>query len=140
MRYNFASLEKEMEAPTKTAEEGYVYCMVNDAMPGLVKIGMTCDDPETRARELSGATGVPFPFRVIISKKVVDPRTKEAAIHELLSALGFRVNEKREFFNCALGIVDLLFALIDGSDVRTGSMAQTSAVVRKYAVNVVKEE
>ncbi len=120
------------------AEVGYVYCMVNDAMPGLVKIGMTCEDPEQRARELSSATGVPFPFRVIVSKKVVDPRGKEAAIHELLSALGFRVNEKREFFNCALGIVDLLFALIDGWDVRTGAMAQTSAVVRKYAVQVVK--
>jgi hypothetical protein len=129
-----------MEAPTKTIEEGYVYCMINDAMPGLVKIGMTCDDPEARARELSSATGVPFPFRVMVSKKVVDPRAKEAALHELLSALGFRVNEKREFFNCAIGIVDLLFALIDGSDVRTGSMSQTSAVVRKYAVNVVKEE
>jgi len=119
---------------------GYVYCMVNDAMPGLVKIGMTCEDPEHRARELSSATGVPFPFRVIVSKKVVNPRAKESAIHELLSALGFRVNEKREFFNCALGIVDLLFALIDGWDVQTGAMAQTSAVVRKYAVQVVKIE
>jgi hypothetical protein len=101
---------------------------------------MTCEDPEHRARELSSATGVPFPFRVIVSKKVVNPRAKESAIHELLSALGFRVNEKREFFNCALGIVDLLFALIDGWDVQTGAMAQTSAVVRKYAVQVVKIE
>jgi hypothetical protein len=125
--------------PTQAEEEvGYVYCMANDAMPGLVKIGMTCEDPEHRARELSSATGVPYPFRVIVSKKVVNPRAKESAIHELLSALGFRVNEKREFFNCALGIVDLLFALIDGWDVRSGSLAQTSAVVRKYAVQVVK--
>ena len=121
-------------------EEGHVYCLVNDGMPGLVKIGMTHEDPEDRAKELSGATGVPYPFRVIVSKRVANPREKERAIHELLSALGFRVNEKREFFNCALGIVDLLFALIDGTDVRSGSVAQTSAVVRKYAVNVVKVE
>jgi hypothetical protein len=121
-------------------EEGHVYCLVNDGMPGLVKIGMTHEDPEDRAKELSGATGVPYPFRVIVSKRVANPREKERAIHELLSALGFRINEKREFFNCALGIVDLLFALIDGTDVRSGSLAQTSAVVRKYAVNVVKLE
>jgi hypothetical protein len=121
-------------------EQGYVYAMTNDAMPGLVKIGMTCDDPENRAKELSSATGVPFPFRVVVCKKVHFPKAKEAAIHELLSALGFRVNEKREFFNCALGIVDLLFALIDGTDVRVDSMAQSSAVVRKYTVNVVKAE
>ena len=128
-----------MEIETAEAPSiGYVYCMVNDAMPGLVKIGMTCEEPEHRAKELSSATGVPFPFRVVVSKKVVNPKEKEHAIHELLSALGFRVNEKREFFNCALGIVDHLFALIDGWDVQTGGVAQSSAVVRKYAVQVVK--
>lgn len=114
--------------------------MTNTAMPGLVKIGMTCDSPEERAKELSSATGVPYPFQVVVCKKVYNPKAKEAAIHELLSALGYRVNEKREFFNCALGIVDLLFALLDGTEVQTNSIAQTSAVVRKYAVNVVKEE
>jgi hypothetical protein len=61
-------------------------------------------------------------------------------MHDLLSALGFRVNERREFFNCALGIVDYLFALIDGTEVQVASLAQSSAVVRKYAVNVLKLE
>jgi len=119
-------------------EDGFVYCMTNEGMPGLVKIGMTTNDPEERARELSGATGVPYPFRVVVCKKVYNPAEKEKAIHELLSALGFRVNERREFFNCSLAIVDLLFALIDGTDVQTNAIAQTSAVVRKYAVSVVK--
>ena len=118
--------------------EGFVYAMTNEAMPGLVKIGMTCDHPEERAKELSSATGVPFPFKVVVCKKVHNPREKEAAMHELLSALGFRVNEKREFFNCSLQIVDYLFALIDGTEVQVGSLTQSSAVVRKYAVNVLK--
>lgn len=120
--------------------EGYVYAMTNEGMPGLVKIGMTCESPDERAKELSSATGVPYPFKVIVCKKVYAPRAKEAAIHELLSTLGFRINERREFFNCALPIVDLLFALIDGTEVQTNSFAQTSAVIRKYAVMVVKEE
>lgn len=120
-------------------KEGYVYCMSNMSMPGLLKIGMTLDDPDERAKELSSATGVPYPFRVEMCKKVVNPRLKEKAMHELLSALGFRVNEKREFFNCAIGIVDLLFNLIDGVDVAIVNTAANS-VVRKYAVNVVKLE
>jgi T5orf172 domain len=124
------------EGPT----EGYVYCMTNEAMPGLVKIGMTCDEPETRAKELSSATGVPFPFRIYICKKVWNPRLKEQALHELLAVLGFRVNEKREFFNCALGIVDLLFAVIDGTDVQVQDISTAPAVAKKYAVNVVKLE
>jgi hypothetical protein len=100
---------------------------------------MTLDDPDERAKELSSATGVPYPFRVEMCKKVVNPRIKEKAMHELLSALGFRVNEKREFFNCAVGIVDLLFHLIDGVDVAVVNTA-ANTVVRKYAVNVVKLE
>jgi hypothetical protein len=118
--------------------EGYVYCMSNVSMPGLFKIGMTTDDPETRAKELSSATGVPFPFHVEYCKKVVLPREKEKAIHELLSGLGYRVNEKREFFNCPMHIIDLLFVLIDGIDVSISIRA--TPVTRKYAVNIVKLE
>jgi hypothetical protein len=121
-----------------TINEGYVYAMNNEAMPGLIKIGMTTDTPEERAKELSSATGVPFPFKVIVCKKVHNPKVKEAAIHELLSTLGFRVNERREFFNCSLQVVDHLFALIDGTEVAVASLGQSSAVVRKYAVNVLK--
>ena len=128
-----AAVTNEMEI-----REGYVYCLSNESMKGLLKIGMTTDDPEERAKELSSATGVPYPFRVEMCKKVANPRAKEKAIHDLLSALGYRVNEKREFFNCALGIVDLLFVLIDGVDVQISNVQANTAVVRKYAVNVVK--
>ena len=122
---------------SKMEEEGYVYCMSNECMPGLFKIGMTLDDPETRAKELSSATGVPFPFRVEITKKVARPREKEHALHELLGVLGFRVNDKREFFNCGRVVIEHLFGLIDGTDVVVSNI-QTSAVVRNYAINVVK--
>jgi hypothetical protein len=121
-------------------EAGYVYCLTNPSMPGLVKIGMTTNDPEERAAELSSATGVPTPFRVEVCKKVWRPKEKEHAIHELLSVLGYRLNEKREFFTCGLGVVDHLFALIDGTEISVGNVGATSAVVRKYAVNVVKSE
>ena len=60
-------------------------------------------------------------------------------MHELLSILGYRVNERREFFNCSRIIVEHLFALIDGTDVCVSSM-QTTAIVRNFAINVVKLE
>ena len=106
---------------------GYIYCMTNSAMPGLVKIGMTLDHPEERAAELSSVTGVPARFEVAISKRVVEPEAKEAAIHDLLSRLGYRFNERREFFTCGLEIVGLLFAVIDGVEVEIGN-AETIAV------------
>ena len=105
-------------------------------MPGIVKIGMTLHDtPEERARELSHVTGVPSPFCVAISKRIVDPRAKETAVHELLTTLGFRVNEKREFFRCSLNTVGLLFAVIDGWDVIIGD-AETFPVMKKSTVVV----
>jgi hypothetical protein len=108
-------------------------------MPGLLKIGMTTDDPEERAHELSSVTGVPAPFRVAISKRIVRPHEKERAIHELLASLGFRVNDKREFFNCSLAVVGLLFAVIDGTEMNIGD-AETIPVARRQNVQVEKLE
>jgi hypothetical protein len=117
--------------------EGYIYCLTNASMPGIVKIGMTLDDPESRARELSSVTGVPTPFCVAISKRIVRPHEKERAIHDLLSTLGFRVNDKREFFNCSLNIVGLLFTVVDGTEETIHDTASLP-VVRKQNVKVEK--
>lgn len=127
-----ASCESSSEAGT-----GYIYCMSNESMPGLLKIGMTMESPDERAKELSSSTGVPTPFRVEISKCVMEPYEKEQLIHKLLGELGFRVNERREFFNCSLKSVEYLFALIDGTNVVIGN-TETSAIVRKLTVNVIK--
>ena len=120
-------------------KEGYVYCFTNACMPGLVKIGMTTDSPEERARELSSVTGVPSPFCVAISKRIANPRQKEKAIHDLLTSMGFRVSDNREFFKCSLNIVGLLFAVIDGKDVSIQDSAAIP-ILRKQNVNVEKLE
>ena len=41
------------------ATDGYLYILVNQYVPSLVKIGYTDRDPHVRAAELSGTTGVP---------------------------------------------------------------------------------
>ena len=79
--------------PTKP---GWVYILTNEAMPGMVKIGLTTRTPKERAAELSGATGVPLPFVVAWARAVSDCAYVEKAVHRMLDDK--RVNGKRESF------------------------------------------
>jgi hypothetical protein len=62
----------------------------------MVKIGMTVRDVETRAKEISGATGVPTPWVPIYSFKCFNSYKLEQELHVHLDAV--RVNENREMF------------------------------------------
>lgn len=75
--------------------EGYVYILTNDAMPGLIKIGMTTGLPEARAAQLQ-TTGVPLPFSVAHSVYSPDCASLEADVHQSLPDA--RVSGSREFF------------------------------------------
>ena len=93
---------------------GYIYCLSNDSMPGLLKIGEIHTDgrtPEDRVRELY-TTGVPLPFTIEFAKKVANPAEAEARIHAFISDK--RVNPRREFFKVTPEYVRRLFDLIDG--------------------------
>ncbi len=80
--------------------EGYVYILTNPAMPGLVKIGHTARHPQTRAAELTAATGVPARFVVAWAHPVRDHEALEALAHGRLARC--RANENREFFRCTV--------------------------------------
>ena len=60
---------------------GWVYLIVNKAMPGLVKIGFSTKDPKLRARELNN-TGSPYPYEVVYDVLVCQPRKIEKHLHE----------------------------------------------------------
>lgn len=75
---------------------GWVYVVVNRAMPALVKIGYSTKDPVIRARELAN-TGSPHPYQVIYDALVDNPRLVESQVHEHLSKL----REGREWFRCS---------------------------------------
>ncbi|GAB3933455.1 hypothetical protein GCM10027614_04380 [Micromonospora vulcania] len=70
---------------------GVIYILANQYMPGLLKIGQTTRDPETRVREISRATGVPADFEIIYDEIVSDVDAAEAMIHTQLAAS--RVNK-----------------------------------------------
>src|SRR5262249_41206907 len=80
------------------AHAGYVYVLMNPSMEGLVKIGKTSRDPESRVSELSGATGVATPFVLVYKAFFVDCTTAEQLIHTALERKGHRVSQNREFF------------------------------------------
>ena len=74
----------------------YVYVLVNKSMPDMVKIGMTIREVDQRAKEISGATGVPTPWIPVFSFKCFNSHKLEQEIHEHLDAV--RVSGNREMF------------------------------------------
>lgn len=74
---------------------GYVYVLINPALTGQVKIGMTTNSPDQRAAELS-TTGVPHQFVVVYAEHVRDCEKVERLLHGRLAEV--RVNPNREFF------------------------------------------
>lgn len=94
---------------------GYVYCMTNLAMPGLVKIGITIDLAARRDKLFS--TGVPLPFEIAFARKLentITPLQAERTLFRIFAQ--HRVHPKREFFRLALDPVSAAFSLF-GSDV-----------------------
>ncbi|MDE2370279.1 MAG: GIY-YIG nuclease family protein [Burkholderiales bacterium] len=79
---------------------GWVYVIVNKAMPGVVKVGHSMKDPVLRARELGG-TGIPHPFEVAFDDVVEDPRRIELQAHSVLEEC--RESANREWFRCGVG-------------------------------------
>jgi hypothetical protein len=74
----------------------YVYVLVNKSVPNMVKIGMTTNTPDERARQISAATGVPTPWICVYSFECYRSDLLEEEIHEYFFAE--RVNNKREMF------------------------------------------
>lgn len=75
-----------------------VYILVNEAMPGLVKVGKTTGDLAARIRGLF-QTGVPLPFELFYACEVTDCSFVELKLH---NAFGdHRLSRNREFFRIA---------------------------------------
>jgi hypothetical protein len=84
-------------------------------MPGILKVGMTDRTPDIRLNEAnnSGTWTIPS-YKIVIAKKVLNPKQKELTLHMLLSQYTERIHPKREFFRVSEEEVKTLFDLIDG--------------------------
>ena len=78
----------------------WVYILSNPTTPSLLKIGYTKLDPDTRASQISRATGVALPYKVEWAFKCFNGEQLEGEVHRYLKE--DRVNNNREFFEIDL--------------------------------------
>ena len=62
----------------------FVYILINEAMPGYIKIGRTSTSVEQRMKELD-KTSVPLPFQCYYAARVEDDQTLERTLHAALA-------------------------------------------------------
>ena len=93
-------------------QPGTVYALTNEAMPGLVKIGMTTRDIVVRMRELSNWAGVPLPFTCIAAVRVEHVSVVEANLHRVFAVA--RLSQTREFFRVSTESVAAAMRLVAG--------------------------
>ncbi|HNR81729.1 MAG TPA: GIY-YIG nuclease family protein [Candidatus Pacearchaeota archaeon] len=97
--------------------ENIVYVLVNEAMPGYVKIGKT-NNLEQRIRSLD-TTGVPLPFECFYACAVKDADFVERQI--LDAFMDHRVRSSREFFEIAPERAVAILKLVEIKNVTPGS-------------------
>jgi len=91
-----------------------VYILVNQTMPGLVKIGRTGGAAvEERMKQLY-TTGVPLPFECFYASEVQDAARVEGAIH--IAFGDHRVTPNREFFRLSPDKPKAIFQLLEIRD------------------------
>src|SRR3989338_4150116 len=76
-----------------------IYILINEAMPGYVKIGRTSSNLEQRIRDLSASTSIPIPFTCFYACTVKDAQFVEHQLHDAFDHN--RINPRREFFQIA---------------------------------------
>lgn len=96
-----------IEALTKP---GFIYCLSNKDIPGLLKVGITTNIEQRLAR-LYGS-GVPSPFSVEVAKFVNNPREIESIFFKVYAK--DRHNPRREFFRLDVGSVKAFFEVLQG--------------------------
>ena len=81
---------------SEALDMSYVYILINEAMPGLVKIGRTTTSVKQRISELNQPAGIPLPFTCYYAARVEDCIKVEKKLHEAFG--DHRVRDRREFF------------------------------------------
>ena len=91
-----------------------VYILINEAMPGIIKIGWTDKSVEERMKELD-RTATPLPFTCYYAKRVDDPPFVEQKLHQAFDELSIRDN--REFFRMSPDQAKAALEIASGEDV-----------------------
>ena len=95
----YTSRRKDMYANRGNADQ-WVYVLSNPALPNMLKIGYTKNDPHIRAKQISASTGVALPYKVEWAFQCFNGEQLEQEVHRELET--YRVNQNREFFDIPL--------------------------------------
>lgn len=91
-----------------------VYVLTNEAMDGLVKIGLTTTSVEERIKQLDN-TSLPLPFQCFYAAEVANAAVVESKLHKIFADK--RVRSNREFFRVAANQVREAIQLAELKDV-----------------------
>ena len=95
----YTSRRKDIYANRGEADQ-WVYILSNPALPNMLKIGYTKNEPEIRAKQISTSTGVALPYKVEWAFQCFNGEQLEQEVHAELAT--YRVNQQREFFDIPL--------------------------------------
>ena len=92
---------------------GYIYCIVNEYMPGICKVGFTSRPVDARLKEANQShTWSPPSYKIAFAKRVKDAKYAETKIHELIDSC--RIMKRKEMFTISPQLVFLHFEKIEG--------------------------
>lgn len=97
-----------------------VYVLQNEAMPGLIKIGITHQEDVKQRLQTLYSTGVPLPFECIWAGEVDNCKEIETIIHNAFADA--RINPKREFFKLKPERVIPLLRRLADKEITTGKV------------------
>ena len=115
--------------------EGYVYVLVNEAMPGIIKIGLTQNLTE-RLKQLNN-TSAPLPFVPHYAAKVPDCRRLERTLHFVFGDM--RVNPKKEFFRADPDLARAIIELV-AIDEETPTLDVDRTITPQQRVQIEKQK
>ena len=95
----YTSRRKDIYSNRGEADQ-WVYILSNPALPNMLKIGYTKNEPEIRAKQISASTCVALPYKVEWAFQCFNGEQLEREVHAELAT--YRVNQQREFFDIPL--------------------------------------
>ena len=131
MSYNTVAdaTDATFQESEQESEYGYLYCVSNSSMPGILNIGIAWMEPELKLKNINGMPGLWYPptvYKCEFAKKVRNVEDKRDAIYKLIAK--YRINPIRKFFRISLEETRTLFDLMDGDYWDNGEESKASEV------------
>jgi hypothetical protein len=94
--------------------DGYIYCMSNPSMPGILKCGKTKRTPQQRLFEanIADTWRPPTPYNIEFAKKVYNVDHEEKLMHRMMKDT--RIHHLHEFFKNSVEEVRKIFDEFEG--------------------------